>query len=47
MKLGIEVLERKFLEQYGRMTEPEYWWFAQQALDELLARELRARSPRS
>jgi hypothetical protein len=34
-RLGIETLERKFLEKYGSMTEYEYWWFVDQALREL------------
>lgn len=39
MKLGVETLEQKFLEKYGSMTESEYWWFVEAALQELLERD--------
>ena len=38
--LGMEILERKFIQQYGGMTECEFWWFAEQALKELTEERL-------
>lgn len=38
-RLGMEILERKFIAQYGGMTEREFWWFVDQALAELIERE--------
>lgn len=37
-RLGMEVLERKFLQTYGSMTEQEFWWFVEHTLRELTER---------
>ena len=40
MTLGMEILERKFIQQYGGMTEREFWWFVEQTLKELTEERL-------